>query len=259
MRNEEKCTRCISVLNQKGGVGKTTTTVNLGAGLSRLGRKVLLIDLDPQAHLSYALGIPVEDLDYSVYNFIKGEVNPEQVMQQRDNLMVLPGSMQLSGMDVEFSGRANKEFMLQRALMANFKDYDYIFMDCPPNLGVLSINALAAASEVFIPLQAEFLALQSLSRLMETVNFVKEELNYQLAVTAIIATRFSKNKRLSREVIYKIREYFPTQLLSTSIRENVALAEAPSYGQDIFSYGPKSNGAFDYLRLAKEVDKMEHL
>lgn len=251
--------RCIAVLNQKGGVGKTTITVNLGAGLAGLGRRVLLIDLDPQAHLSYALGVSVEDLDFSVYDFLQGELSFEQVRLQIDGMSLIPASMQLSGMDVHFAGKVNREFLLQKALAASSTDYDYILMDCPPNLGLLSVNALTAAREVFIPLQAEFLALQSLGRLMETVNIVQEQLNSRLQVTAIIATRFSKKKKLSREVISKIREYFPEQLLSTSIRENIALAEAPSYGQDIFTYSPKSNGAFDYQQLSSEVDKMEHI
>lgn len=246
--------RIIAVMNQKGGVGKTTSTINMGAGLARLSQRVLLVDLDPQAHLTYSLGIAAHQLTSTLYEVLKGEQSIADCLQHGDGLDIVPSSLSLSGADIEFSGLPAREFLLQKALK-KLPEYDFILMDCPPNLGILTINAMTAAKEIFVPMQAEFLALQSMGKLYETVELVRRGLNTELEVTGILATRFSRRKKLNREVMKKISEYFGDKVFETPIRENVALAEAPSFGKDIFSYRPKSSGAQDYHRLCSEILK----
>ena len=242
----------IALINQKGGVGKTTSTINLGAGLSMLGKSVLLVDLDPQAHLTYGLGIQGHELDYTVYEVLRGEVTASKAIVKRDGLEVLPSSLSLSAAEVELSAMAGREFLLKEAL-ADLPPYDFVLLDCPPSLGLLTLNALTAAQEVFIPLQTEFLALQGMSKLVDTVNVVKKRLNPDLTISGIIGTLFDARKNLNREVVDKIREYFADKLFETLIHDNVALAEAPSYGQTIFEYRPDCRGAQDYLALSQEA------
>ena len=242
----------IALINQKGGVGKTTSTINLGAGLAMLGKSVLLVDLDPQAHLTYGLGIQAHELDYTVYEVLKGEIAAAEAIVRRDGLEVLPSSLSLSAAEVELSGMAGREFLLKEAL-AGLQPHDFVLLDCPPSLGLLTLNALTAAQEVFIPLQTEFLALQGMSKLIDTVNVVRKRLNPDLTISGIIGTQFDARKNLNREVVEKIREYFADKLLETLIHDNVALAEAPSYGQTIFEYRPDCRGAQDYLALSQEA------
>ena len=242
----------IALINQKGGVGKTTSTINLGAGLSMMGKSVLLVDLDPQAHLTYGLGIQAHELDYTVYEVLKGEIQADEAVVQRDGLEVLPSSLSLSAAEIELSGMAGREFLLREAL-AGLPAHDFVLLDCPPSLGLLTLNALTAAHEVFIPLQTEFLALQGMSKLIDTVNVVKKRLNPDLTISGIIGTQFDARKNLNREVVEKIREYFADKLFETLIHDNVALAEAPSYGQTIFEYRPDCRGAQDYLALSQEA------
>jgi chromosome partitioning protein len=240
------------LINQKGGVGKTTSTINLGAGLAMLGKSVLLVDLDPQAHLTYGLGIQARELDYTVYEVLKGEVRAQEAILQRDQFEVLPSSLGLSAAQMELSGMAGREFLLKEAL-ASLQPRDFVLLDCPPSLGLLTLNALTAAQEVFIPLQTEFLALQGMSKLIDTINVVKKRLNPDLTISGIIGTQFDARKNLNREVVEKIREYFADKLFETLIHDNVALAEAPSYGQTIFEYRPGCRGAQDYLALSREA------
>ena len=242
----------IALINQKGGVGKTTSTINLGAGLAMLGKSVLLVDLDPQAHLTYGLGIQAHELDYTVYEVLKGEVEAQETILRRNALEVLPSSLGLSAAEMELSGMAGREFLLKEAL-ATLPPRDFVLLDCPPSLGLLTLNALTAAQEVFIPLQTEFLALQGMSKLIDTVNVVKKRLNPDLTISGIIGTQFDGRKNLNREVVDKIREYFADKLFETLIHDNVALAEAPSYGQTIFEYRPDCRGAQDYLALSREA------
>jgi chromosome partitioning protein len=242
----------IALINQKGGVGKTTSTINLGAGLSMLGKSVLLVDLDPQAHLTYGLGIQAHELDYTVYEVLRGEVPAAEALVQRDGLEVLPSSLSLSAAELELSSMAGREYLLKEAL-ADLPSHDFVLLDCPPSLGLLTLNALTAAQEVFIPLQTEFLALQGMSKLIDTVNVVKKRLNPDLTISGIIGTQFDARKNLNREVVDKIREYFADKLFETLIHDNVALAEAPSYGQTIFEYRPDCRGAQDYLALSQEA------
>ncbi len=249
--------KIIAFTNQKGGVGKTTTVINIGAALSLAGKKVLLVDLDPQAHLTYSYGIEAHTLDFTIYDVLKNTT------QLNDNLIIknkkyhlLPSNLDLSGADIDLSGVAGREFLLKEVL-SNIKGYDYILIDCPPNLGLLTLNALTAANKIYIPLQAEFLAMQGMSHLVQTINIVKKRLNTTLEVSGIIATMYDGRINLSKEILEKVEKYFGNKLFRTFIRNNIALAEAPSFGKDIFEYKSSSNGAEDYKSLCKEIIERE--
>ena len=244
----------IALINQKGEVGKTTCAINIGAGLNKLRKRVMLIDLDPQAHLTYSLGIPAHELKNTVYELLKGTANLEETVIERNSLSLLPSSLNLSGAEIEFSGMAGREFLLKETL-EGLKIYDYVFIDCPPSLGLLTLNALTTAQKVYIPLQTEFLALQGMTKLLETITIVKKRLNKNIEITGIIAMRFDNRKNLNREVVEKIKEYFGDKLFNTLIRDNISLAEAPSFGKTIFEYKSNSHGAKDYLDLCKEIIK----
>ena len=248
--------RMIAVANQKGGVGKTTCVINIGAGLKGLGKKVLLVDLDPQAHCTYSLGIQAHELERNIYDLLTNKAALKEVLIDRGGLMVTPSSLDLSGAEMDLSGIPGREFLLREALDRP-KGYDYVLIDCPPSLGLLTLNAFTTAQEVYIPLQTEFLALQGMSKLLKTVEIVKKRLNRRLEITGIIGTRFDGRKKLNSEVVEKIKAYFGEKLFKTLIRENIALAEAPSYGQTIFEYRVSSHGAEDYLNLTKEILKRE--
>jgi chromosome partitioning protein len=244
--------RVIAFINQKGGVGKTTATVSVGRGMSLLGKKVMLIDLDPQAHMTYSLGIKAHELKRSVYELLKGEATLGQVTQTYENMKVIPSTLDLSGADIELSAVPGREALLKECLKGA-KGLDYILMDCPPGLGLLTLNALTTAREILICLQAEYLALQGLAKLLETVDLVKKRLNKNLAVSGIICTRYDKRKNLNREVVNRIKDHFKEKVFETLIRDNVALAEAPTRGRTIFEYSPRSYGANDYMSLCKEI------
>jgi len=247
-------TRVIALVNQKGGVGKTTSTKNIGAGLTTLGKKVLVIDLDPQANLTYSLGVSSHELQKTIYEVLRGDIKASEAVIKKDNgLSILPASITLSGAEIELSGTAGREFLLKEALSEIIGEYDFILLDCPPSLGLLTLNALTTATEVFIPLQTEFLALQGMSKLLETVNIIQKRLNDKLEITGIIGTLYDSRKKLNKEVIDKITEHFGDKLFKSLIRDNISLAEAPSYGQDIFTYKADSKGAEDYTELCKEI------
>lgn len=252
--------RVISLVNQKGGVGKTTSTINLGAGLVKEGKRVLLIDLDAQASLTYSLGIrPEEDEGTrTMYEVFKGTATLKDIiLTHKSGLHVAPAHLDLSAMELELTSQAGRELILKEAIRPLDGEYDYILIDCSPSLGILTLNALVASKEVFIPLQTEYLAMQGMSKLLETLAIVKQRLNHDIEITGIIATMYDGRKTLANEVIDTIREHFKDKLLKTPIRSNVALAEAPSFGLDIISYKPTSYGAEDYQALAKEVIAME--
>ncbi|HEY3278823.1 MAG TPA: ParA family protein [Syntrophorhabdaceae bacterium] len=249
--------RVIAVINQKGGVGKTTATVNVGRGLSLLGKKVMLIDMDPQSHMTYSLGVQAHELGKSIYDLLKGEASLADVtltMNNHKNLKIIPSTLDLSGAEIELASVPGRESILKECLKG-IKGIDFVLMDCPPGLGLLTLNALTTAKELFICLQTEYLALQGIGKLMETVEIVRKRLNRNLGVSGIICTRFDRRKKLNREVVHKIKEYFGETVFRTMIRENVAIAEAPTKGLPIFDYAPKSNGAADYMSLCKEIIK----
>ena len=246
--------KVISLSNHKGGVGKTTSTINIGAGLNRLKKKVLLIDLDPQANLSQSLGI--EEPERTIYGALKGEYKLEP-MEIMPGLDLIPSTLDLSGAEIELSGEAGREYILKELIDPLRGSYDYILIDSPPSLGLLTINAFTASDEVYIPLQAQYLALQGLTKLMEEITKIKSRLNKDLKVGGVFVTQYDNRKVLNRNVVETIKSHYKDQVFKTAIRDNIALAEAPTQGLDIFRYNPKSYGAEDYLSLCKEILKVK--
>ncbi|MGE5390870.1 MAG: ParA family protein [Deltaproteobacteria bacterium] len=244
--------RIIAITNQKGGTGKTTSTINIGAGLTRLGNRVLLIDLDPQANLSFSLGLGDPASLPNIYEVLKGRISLAEAVIEVNSMGLVPASPELVKMESEMASNKDKAALLQKALNGPL-DWDYILLDCPPSYGLITLNALTAAQELYVPVQAEFLALQGMSKLLETIETVQREYNPLLRFSGIIATRYDQRRVLNREVIESLSEHFDDKLFTTLIHENIALAEAPSFGQDIFSYRPDSNGARDYMSLCLEI------
>jgi chromosome partitioning protein len=251
--------KIIAITNQKGGVGKTTTTVNLGAALALKGKKVLVVDLDPQAHLTTSLGIKEHELENTIYEVFKRSItiNEALIDLRKDdrNLWLLPASLTFSVADTEFSAEAGREYLLKEALQELDQEFDYILIDCPPSLGLLTVNGFTAAEEIYIPLQTEYLAMHGMKQLLQVYSVVKRRVNPDLRITGIIGTMYDHRRKLNREVLEKVNEHFGDYLFETMIRSNISLAEAPSYGQDIFTYKPDSAGAEDYASLADEVLK----
>ena len=249
--------RIISLVNQKGGVGKTTTTNNLGASLVKAGKRVLLIDLDPQANLSYSLGVRGEDYK-SVYEVLRGTAKLKDIiLTHKNGVDIAPSHINLSGVELELASQVGREQILKDAIKEIADNYDYILIDCAPSLGVITLNALVASKEVFIPVQTEVLALQGMSKLLSTIELVRDRLNEELEVTGVIGTMYDSRKSLSKEVIDTLNEHFSGKLFKTLIRSNVSLAESPSSGVDIITYKADSYGAKDYQALAEEVIKQE--
>lgn len=244
--------KVITISNHKGGVGKTTSAINIGAGLNNLGKKVLLIDLDPQANLSQSLG--VRDQTKTIYSAIRGD-HPLEPISILKGLDLVPSTLDLSGAEVELAGEAGREFILRELIEPLRAAYHYIIIDSPPSLGLLTINAFTASDLIFIPLQAQYLALQGLTKLIEVIDKIKKRLNKDLKVGGVIITQFDNRKVLNRDVVATIHTHFKDEVFNTKIRDNVALAEAPTQGLDIFRYNPKSYGAEDYLALCKEILK----
>ena len=240
----------ISLLNHKGGVGKTTSAINIGAGLVELGQKVLLLDLDPQANLTISLGIQRQPV--TVYEALRGESELEP-FSYKPNLDVVTSSLDLSGAEMELVNEPGREFLLRGLFEPLHDEYDYIIIDCPPSLGLLTLNALTSSDAVYIPLQTEFLALQGVAKIKQVIDKVRFRLNKKLHVGGVIATMYDSRKVLNRDVVATIQKYFGDRVFETMIRNNVALAEAPAQRLDIFSYQPKSNGAADYLALCGEI------
>jgi len=249
--------RIIALTNEKGGVGKTTCTLNLGAALVSLGKKCLLFDLDQQMALTYSFGVPRDQVKDSIYEVLRGEAKLDAAMWRRldNNLVVVPASPKLAGFDVEMANEVGSQVLLKE-IVSGVNSFDYILFDCPPSLGMIVVNALTAAREVFVPMQAEFLSMQGMARLLEIVERVKQRLNSNLEITGIIGTMYDQRRILNREVIAKVEEHFPGKILGV-IRDCISLAEAPSRGWDILAYRPSSLGAQDFLALAHRVVQME--
>lgn len=242
--------RIITISNHKGGVGKTTSAINIGAGLHKMGKKVLLVDADPQANLTQSLGI--EEPETSIYGALKGDY-PLEAMEILPGLDLVGSTLDLSGAEVELSTENRREYILKNILKPLESKYEFIFIDSPPSLGLLTINALTASQEIFIPLQAEYLALRGLTKLQEVVERISERLNPDLFIGAVFITQYDNRTVLHRDVRDSIKNHFGDKLLSTPIRRNISLAEAPTQGVDIFRYAPNSSGAEDYLSLSREI------
>ncbi len=264
--------RILAFMNQKGGVGKTTTTVNLGAALAEMGARVLLLDLDPQSHLTINYGVEVADDKPDLYDVICGDANFVDCMTALDrNVAVAPGSLNLAGAEIELSGKADRTTILRNkmsaAMNAGSLAFDYVLIDCPPSLGLLTLNALAVAGEVMIPMQAHFLAMQGMAKLLETVGLVNKQINPRLRIGGIVLTMFDAQTKLSAEVVSDLEGFFDSargqslpwseaRVCRTKIRRNIKLAESPSFGQPVLAYDSGSNGASDYRALAREVATM---
>jgi chromosome partitioning protein len=240
----------ISLLNHKGGVGKTTSAINIGAGLVELGKKVLLIDLDPQANLTLSLGIPRQKV--TIYEALRGEGDLEPYTA-KPGMDVIISSLDLSGAEMELINEAGREYILRELFTPFTEIYDFILIDCPPSLGLLTLNALTCSRYILIPLQTEFLALQGLAKIKQVIDKVKFRLNKNLEIGGVIATMYDSRRVLNRDVVETIHKYFGEKVFKTYIRDNVALAEAPAQRKDIFDYSPKSSGAEDYLNLCREL------
>lgn len=246
--------RVIAISNNKGGVGKTTSTVNIAAALNISGKKVLVIDIDHQSQTTYHFGIMPKDLPYSIFEVLKGEITFEDILINRNGIDILPAKNDLK--DLDFLPFPAKEFLLKEAL-EKVQKYDYVLIDCPPSLGILTLNALTYAREIFIPLQLEFLPFHGMYNLFEGLQMIKQRLNKNIEITGIIGTMYNSTKAINREVLSETESRLPGKLFKTIIRENVALQEAPSWGKTIFEYKPDSNGAVDYLNLTKEIIAQE--
>lgn len=258
----KKSPRILSVANQKGGVGKTTTSVNLATALSAIGQKVLLVDLDPQGNASTGLGIKRAGLRSSTYDVIFEDANIEETIQKTKvpGLDVLPSSVHLSGAEIELVGASEREFRLKNALCEPLKDgsaYDYIIIDCPPSLSLLTLNAFVASDSIVVPLQCEFYALEGLSHLVKTIERVRKNFNPDLDIHGVVLTMFDKRNNLSEAVAKDVRDYFGDTVYKTVIPRNVRLSEAPSYGLPAIVYDMRCSGARAYIALAKEVLKRE--
>lgn len=255
MKAGDNLGKIVAVANQKGGVGKTTTAVNLGACLAQHGQKVLLVDGDPQGNATSGVGIEKADVDACVYNVIVEDMDTKQVICPTavENLSIIPATIQLAGAEIELVSTISREVRLKRALETVKDQYDYIIIDCPPSLGLLTLNALTAADSVLIPVQCEYYALEGLSQLLNTVRLVQKHLNHHLRIEGVLLTMLDARTNLGLQVTAEVKKYFQERVYQTIIPRNVRLSEAPSHGAPVILYDAKSRGAAVYMELAKEV------
>lgn len=251
----------IAVVNQKGGVGKTTTSVNLGSALAMQGRRVLLLDLDPQTNATSGLGVNHQDFPHSVYNLLVDDIDAYKAIAKtsEENYWVFPSSPDLSGASVELVNQEKREFRLKEKLESLQDKFDYIIIDCPPSLGLLTVNGLVGSSKVLIPVQAEYYALEGLGQLLNTVGLVQEHIAPDLEIMGAVVTMFDRRNKIAGQVVDELKKYFPYKVFDSVIPRNVRLTEAPSHGQTIFQYSPNCSGAIAYQRLGREVIDLENL
>lgn len=252
--------KAIAIFNQKGGVGKTTTNINLGACLALLGKKVLMLDIDPQGNTTSGIGIKKKSLKYTVYDLlVRDNFDTQKAILKTsiEGLHIIPASVDLAGAEIELVQLESREKRLKKSIDKVRKDYDYIFIDCPPSLGLLTINSLTAVESVLIPIQCEFYALEGVSQLVSTIELVKKSLNSKLSIQGVILSMFDGRTNLSVQVVQEVKKYFGAKVYSTVIPRNIRLAEAPSYGMAIMEYDPKSRGAEAYREFAEEFLERE--
>ena len=254
-----KTARVIAIVNQKGGVGKSTTAVNLGASLALLGRRVLVIDIDPQGNTTTGFGVDKRAVEHDIYDVLLQSAAVSDVVRSTEveNLSILPATLNLAGAEIELVSALQRENRLKTALAPVIASYDEILIDCPPSLGLLTINALTAATEVIIPVQAEYYALEGLSQLVAIVRRIKEGLNPELLIRGVLITMFDGRTKLAIEVLKEVNRYFPERVFRTQIPRNIRLSEAPSYGKPAILFDVKSRGAQAYLSLAKELQGVQ--
>lgn len=247
--------RTIVIANQKGGVGKTTTAINLSASLAELGQKVMIIDMDPQGNTTSGLGVEKEELESTVYELLLGEISIENCMIKDafENLTIVPSNINLAAAEIELIGVEEKEYILKKEVEKIKKDYDFVLIDCPPSLSMLTINSMCAADTVLVPIQCEYYALEGLTQLMHTINLVQERLNPELEIEGVVFTMYDARTNLSLQVVENVKSNLKQNIYKTIIPRNIRLAEAPSYGKPITEYDPKSTGAESYRLLAEEV------
>lgn len=250
--------KVIAISNQKGGVGKTTTSINLSACLAARGKKVLVVDSDPQGNTTSGLGIDNNSVENSTYDCLVNQISMNEVILETEykNLWISPGNISLAGAELELVDEENREFRMKKAIEEVKENYDFIIIDCPPSLGLITLNAFAAADSVLIPIQCEYYALEGLSQLTKTIKMVKQGLNKNLKIEGVLLTMYDSRLKLSGQVVEEVKKYFGATVYTTVIPRNVRLSEAPSYGQPIIAFDKNSKGAQCYKKLASEVIKM---